>query len=109
MFLPYKETPFPLICFFGNLHMNWKKLETRKGLDHKFKEAKSFYWVIMISVAIGLCINFTPIKPFKMLYYSAALNGLLAPFLIGIIMIIANNKKIMKGKQNSWISNLLIG
>ena len=58
-----------------------ESLEMNKGLSLKFNQAKCFYGVIILSVLMGIGINFTNIKPFKMLYYSAALNGLFAPFL----------------------------
>lgn len=79
----------------------------KKGLDNKFREAKFFYIVIIVSVLIGLLVNFTSIKPFKMLYYSAAINGILAPILIFIITILANNKKIMNKSVNGMLSNIV--
>jgi NRAMP (natural resistance-associated macrophage protein)-like metal ion transporter len=81
----------------------------KKGLDNKFHQAKFFYIVIIISVVVGLCTNFIPIKPFKMLYYSAVINGALAPILIFIIILLANNKKIMGKKSNGVFSNVVSG
>lgn len=77
------------------------------GLDKKFPEAKSFYISIIISLLVGLSLDFIGITPIQALYYTAILYGLTAPVLVAIIMHIGNNKKIMKEHTNSFISNLL--
>ena len=79
----------------------------KAGLFRKFKQAHGFYGVIIFATLIGLIINFTPIKPFTMLYYAAVLNGIIAPPLMVIIMLISNNSRIMGGYKNSRTSNVL--
>jgi NRAMP (natural resistance-associated macrophage protein)-like metal ion transporter len=79
----------------------------RAGLGQKLKRAHGFYGVITLATLVGLLVNFTPIKPFQMLYYTAILNGLVAPPLMVLIMIIGNNKKIMKNHTNSLFSNVM--
>ncbi len=78
----------------------------RAGLYRKLKQAHGFYGVITIATIVGLLVNFTPIKPFQMLYYTAVLNGLCAPPLMVMIMLIANNKKIMGNNTNKLFSNI---
>ncbi len=77
------------------------------GLDKKFPEAKPFYFSIIVSLLIGLSLDFIGISPIKALLYTAILYGLTAPVLIAIILHISNNKKIMKEHTNSKISNTL--
>lgn len=77
----------------------------RSGLYRKFKDAHGFYGVITIATVVGLMVNFSSIAPFRMLYYAAALNGMIAPILMTIIMLIAGNKKIMGRYANGWVSN----
>ena len=79
---------------------NWKE-----GLNKKFKQAHGFYGVMTFATLIGLLVNFTPIKPFTMLYYTAILNSICAPLLMIFIMLIANNKKIMGKYANTIWSN----
>lgn len=79
----------------------------KEGLYRKFKQAHGFYGVITIATLLGLLVNFTPVEPFQMLYYTAVLNGVVAPPLIIFILLIANNKKIMGEHTNSAISNVL--
>lgn len=78
----------------------------KEGLYKKFSKAHGFYGIITVATIIGLMINFTPIPPFKILYYAAALNGVLAPPLMILMMLIANNKKIMGTHTNSLFSNI---
>ncbi len=77
------------------------------GLDNKFNQAKPFYVSIIISLLVGLSLNFFGISPIKALLYSAISYGLTAPIMIAIILHIANNKKIMKEHTNSMLSNTL--
>ena len=82
--------------------LGWKA-----GLHYKFRQAHAFYIVIAISTLIGILINFTPIKPFQMLYYTAILNGIVAPPLMILIMLIGNSRKIMGEHTNPRFSNWL--
>jgi len=79
---------------------NWKE-----GLSKKLHKARGFYAVIAVATVVGLVVNFTSIGAMTMLYYSAMLNGVLAPPLMILILLIGNNKKIMGGHVNSWFSN----
>jgi NRAMP (natural resistance-associated macrophage protein)-like metal ion transporter len=79
----------------------------REGLSLKFKQAHGFYGVITVATLVGLIVNFLGIPPFTMLYYTAICNGIAAPPLIILIVLIANNKKIMGNRTNAWLSNLL--
>ena len=77
------------------------------GLDKKFPKAKAFYISIIISLLIGLSLDFLGISPIKALVFTAIAYGLTAPVLIAIILHIGNNKKIMQENTNSRLSNIL--
>lgn len=77
------------------------------NLDQKFYRAKPFYIVIIISLLLGLSINYFGISPIKALLYTAILYGLTSPILIAIVLHISNNKKIMKDNTNGKLSNVL--
>jgi NRAMP (natural resistance-associated macrophage protein)-like metal ion transporter len=79
----------------------------QEGLDKKFHEAKPFYLVIIISLLVGLAINYIGISPVQALIWSAILYGLTSPVIIAIVMHISNNKKVMKTYTNGILSNLL--
>jgi len=66
-----------------------------EGLDRKPRDARAFYATIAIATLTGVVLNFTGIDPFKALYWSAVLNGLLAAPLMATMMLIASNPRIM--------------
>ena len=78
----------------------------RQGLDKKLKQARAFYALILLSTGVGVGVDFVGINPVKALYWTAVINGLLAPFLLVAILIVAANKKLMQGQPSSrlgWI------
>jgi len=79
----------------------------KEGLGKKLQNAPVFYGIIIASIILGALVNFTPIPPFKLLYYSAAVNGLASPFLIVLILLIVNNKQIMGKHTNPKLLNIL--
>lgn len=78
------------------------------GLGKTFRQATGFYAILIISTLTGVLLNFINIDPIKMLYYSAAVNGILAAPLIIIIIFIANNKRILGERTNSTVSNIFV-
>ena len=81
--------------------MSWTE-----GLNKKFHEAKGFYFVMVISILVAICINFTGISPVRALVITAIIYGLTAPLLIFVILLVSNNKKIMGDYTNKPWSNI---
>lgn len=52
----------------------------RQGLDKNLKQARAFYTLILLSTGVGVGLDFVGINPVKALYWTAIINGLLAPF-----------------------------
>jgi len=77
----------------------------KEGLYKKFNEAHGFYGIITVSTLIGLLINFIGIGPIKALIWAAVINGVVAPLLIAVILLVANNKKIMGKFINGPLAN----
>ena len=73
----------------------------RQGLSKKLRQARWFYALILISTGVGVALDFIGINPVKALYWTAVINGLLAPFLLVAILIIAADKKLMQGQPSS--------
>lgn len=72
----------------------------KQGLYRKLKNARSFYGIIILSMLIGLSLNFMGINPIKMLIYSAVVNGLVAPVVLIPIVQMTSNKKVMKERTS---------
>jgi|SRR5579859_2608147 len=77
------------------------------GLDEKPGRAKRFYVAIAAATFVGMFINFIGINPIDALFWTAVINGLLAPPLLVVIMLIANNKKILGDRVNGRWMNIL--
>jgi NRAMP (natural resistance-associated macrophage protein)-like metal ion transporter len=88
-------------------YMLAETLGWKAGLDKKFGQARSFYVSIIISLVVGLSLDFFGVSPVKALLYTAIVYGLTAPVLIAMLLHIGNNKKIMKEHTNSRLSNSL--
>ena len=52
-------------------------------------------------------MNLIGINPVLALYYTAVINGLVAPPLLLMLMFITNNRQIMHERVNGWLSNAL--
>jgi len=78
------------------------------GLYRKLREANAFYGVIIISTAIGVALNFIGVDPIKALIYSAVANGLVAPPILVLIVLLSSNNKIM-GKDTNHKLVTVIG
>lgn len=66
-----------------------------EGLDRRPREAKAFYAAIALATLGGVALNFIHIDPMRALYWAAVVNGLLAPPLMVVTMMIARNPRIM--------------
>jgi NRAMP (natural resistance-associated macrophage protein)-like metal ion transporter len=78
------------------------------GLDHKWRQASSFYSIFVLATLGGIAIDFLGIDPFKALFWTAVINGLLAPFLLIGILMISDDKKIMHGQTSSRLSRITV-
>jgi NRAMP (natural resistance-associated macrophage protein)-like metal ion transporter len=63
--------------------------------------ATKFYGVIAISIVIGLAFDFVGLDAVKMLFWSAILNGLLAPPLVIMVVLLTSDRKVMGNRVNS--------
>jgi len=72
----------------------------QEGLYRKLKRAYAFYGVIIFSMLIGLLLNFVGLDPIKALIYAAVGNGIVAPIVLVLIVLISSNKKIM----GDWVN-----
>lgn len=87
----------------------------RQGLHYKLRQAYSFYGIMIISIIFGLILNFVGLDPMKALVYSAVANGLAAPLILVVIVLISSNKKIMGTHANGpfvksigWVTTSLM-
>ncbi|MEY4484336.1 MAG: hypothetical protein RL693_1788 [Verrucomicrobiota bacterium] len=80
----------------------------KQGLDAKLKQARGFYAVVIFSTLIGIGLDFADVNPLKALFWTAVINGVLAPFLLVGIVLVASDRKIMRNQPSSKFSLVLV-
>jgi NRAMP (natural resistance-associated macrophage protein)-like metal ion transporter len=80
----------------------------REGLNQRFRGARPFYLVIIVSTLIGVGMDFLDVNPVRALYWTAVINGLLAPFLLLGIIFAAVDRKLMKDQPSSIPSIVVV-
>ncbi len=81
----------------------------RQGLDSKFTAARAFYGVVVLSTLMGVGLDFARVNPVKALYWTAVINGLLAPFLLVGVWLVASDRKIMQNQPSSPLGLVCVG
>jgi len=79
-----------------------------QGLDEKLRRAPAFYIVVIVSICLGMAMDFLKINPVTALFWTAVINGVLAPFLLAGILIVACDKKIMRHQPSSMLSRVVL-
>jgi Mn2+/Fe2+ NRAMP family transporter len=80
-----------------------------EGLDRRFREAPRFYSVIVVSIVIGMSLTLLDVNPMQALFWTAVMNGVLAPFLLVGILAVATDTTIMSGQRSSLLSIVVVG
>jgi len=57
--------------------------------------------VIAVAIVVGLALDFAGFNAVKMLFWSAILNGLLAPPLVVMVVLLTSDRKVMGSRANS--------
>jgi len=79
----------------------------RAGLDLTPRRGRRFYLIFGGAVVAGMALNLAGANPIRMLFLSAVLNGLLAPPLLLLVMLVSSNPSIMGTRTNGPWLNLL--
>ena len=78
------------------------------GMDERFENAVSFYSVFILSTVIGASLDFFNVDPIKALFWSAIINGLLAPFVLVALFMVASDPVIMHGQISSRVTRAVV-
>lgn len=79
------------------------------GLNEKFHAARAFYSVIILASVVGIALDFADVSPMKALFWAAIVNGLIAPFLLVGILLVASDRKLMREQPCPWLARLAVG
>lgn len=79
------------------------------GMDETPRSAGPFYAVMAAAMLLGMGLAFVHLNAMRLLVWSAVVNGLLAPPLVIVILMICNNRAVMREYRNGWGLNALGG
>lgn len=79
----------------------------RESFDSSLVEGWHFYGVIVVATGIGVALNLLGINPIKALFISAVVNGIVAPPLLVLIVLLGSDPRIMGGNTSrGWSRGL---
>ena len=78
------------------------------GLDERFSNAVAFYSVFVLATLGGVLLDFLHVNPIQALYWTAIINGFLAPFLLVGLLLIATDQRIMQGQASAALSGYVV-
>lgn len=73
----------------------------RGSLDDKPRMAGRFYVVLAISVLAGAALDLAGVSAVRMLFLAAVVNGVLAPPLIVLVVLLTSDRKVMGDRRSS--------
>jgi NRAMP (natural resistance-associated macrophage protein)-like metal ion transporter len=73
----------------------------RGSLDRRPHRAKQFYIVLSSAMALGLGLNYAGFDAIKLLFTTAVINGVLAPPLILIVILLVRDRSVMGNAVSS--------
>lgn len=77
------------------------------SIDSKLRVAPKFYAVLAAAVVLGMLLDFAGFNSVRMLFLSAVLNGLLAPPLIVLVVLLTSSSIVMGNRKNGPIAKYL--
>jgi Mn2+/Fe2+ NRAMP family transporter len=75
------------------------------GLSKKPWQSEGFYLILTLAMLISLVVALLRFDPIQLMFWANVLNGVLSPVLVIYLIFVGNNRKIMRNKRMSWITN----
>ncbi len=72
------------------------------SLNRPLRLAPRFYAVLAAAVGLGMLFDFAGFNSVRMLFLSAVLNGILAPPLIVLVLLLTSSEKVMGERKNGF-------
>lgn len=82
---------------------NWRA----PSLSKKPRLAPGFYMIIAGAMVVGLALNSAGLNAVKMLFWSAVVNGVLAPPLVVLVVLLSSDRTVMGSRTNSHAARVL--
>lgn len=89
-------------------HVICEGLGFEAGIDHKFKDAKIFYGLYTVLIAVGAGIILIPQVPiWKIFIFSQVGNGIWLPIVVIFILLLVNRRDLMGEHVNTLAFNIV--
>jgi Mn2+/Fe2+ NRAMP family transporter len=83
-------------------------LGVESGVNKKFSEAPTFYWIYTFLIAGGAGFVLIPHMPLiKLILFSQVANGILLPFVLIFMLKLVNRPALMGTYKNSTLANII--
>lgn len=76
------------------------------GLSKRPWQNEGFYLILTASIIVGLGIALLGINPIKLIFWANIIAGVMAPLLVIAILLVGNNRTIMKNQRLSLLNNV---
>ena len=79
----------------------------RGSLNQRPERARKFYLVLAVAMALGIALNYAGLNAIRLLFTTAVINGVLAPPLILIVLLLTRDRTVMGDAVNSPLLGFL--
>jgi Mn2+/Fe2+ NRAMP family transporter len=79
----------------------------RRGLGRHAKNAPQFYVVIGLAFLVAMELAVSAVNPIKALFYSQVLDGLIAPVLVLLLLVLTSSRKLMGDFANGLTTRVI--
>jgi Mn2+/Fe2+ NRAMP family transporter len=78
----------------------------RRGLGRQPRNAPEFYIVVGVAFLVAMELAISAVDPIKALFYSQVLDGLIAPVLIVLMLLVTSSRKLMGDFANGILTKV---
>lgn len=76
------------------------------ALSKKPWQNEGFYLILTVSLIASLALALLRFNPIQLIFWANVLAGVLAPLLVALILLVGNNRKIMRGQRLGILTNI---
>lgn len=75
------------------------------GLSKRPWQNEGFYLILTVALVVGLIVSLIGIDPIRLIFWANVLAGVMVPLLVVAILLVGNNRTIMKDQCLSLLHN----
>ncbi len=79
----------------------------RASVNDRFGRSRNFYLALLACLVAAVGLPLSGVSPVGLLFGAAVVNGVLTAPLLILVLLITNDRRIMRGRTNGWVMNTL--